>query len=99
MGLENNRVGNGENDDEDDGGGGGCLDSVDDNDDDSVFWFYKLFKYVGNWMFSVDDEGVEDEDEVDLMLIDEIDIGIFEIRFLEDVRFLCEDVVLVLGLV
>ena len=82
MGPENNRVGNGENDDEDDGGGGGCPDSADDNDGDSASWFYKPFKYAGNWMLSVDDEGVEDEDEADLMPTDETDIGTPETRLL-----------------
>ena len=91
MGPENNRVGNGENDDGDDGGGGGGPDSADDNDDDSASWFYKLFKYAGNWMLSVDDEGVQGEDETDLMPTDETDIGTPETRLSEDARSLCED--------
>ena len=91
MGPENNIVGNGDNDDEDDGGGGGCLISADDNDDDSASWFYKPFKYAGNWMLSVDDDGVEDEDEAGLMPTDETDIRIPETRLSQDARFLCED--------
>ena len=92
IGPENNRVGNGENDDKDDGGGEGCPDNgADDNDDDNASWFYKPSKYAGNWMLSVDDEGVEDEDEADLMPTDETDIGTPETRLSEDARFLCED--------
>ena len=88
MGPENNKVRNGENDDEDDGG---CPDSDDDDDDDSAPWFYKPFKYAGNSMLSVDDEGVEDEDEADLMPTDKTDIGTPETRLSEDARLLCED--------
>ena len=45
-------------------------------------------------MLSVDDEGVEDEDEADLMSTDETDIGTPETRLSEDARFLCEDAAL-----
>ena len=91
VGPDNNRVGNGENDDEDDRDGGGCPDSANDNDNDSASWFYKKFKYAGNWMLSVDDEGLEDEDVADLVPTDETDIGIPETRLSEDARFICED--------
>lgn len=94
MGPETNRVGNGENDDEDDGGGGGWPNSADNSDDDSASQFYKPFEYVGNWMPSVDDERVEDEDEAYLMLTDETDIGTPETRLSKDARFLCEDAAL-----
>ena len=42
-------------------------------------------------MLSVDDEGVKNEDEADLMPTDETDIGIPKTRLSEDARFLCED--------
>lgn len=61
MGPENNRVGNEGDDDGDDEGGGCCPDNVDDNGDS---WFYKPFKYTGNWMLSVDEDEVHDEDEL-----------------------------------
>ena len=89
MGPENNRVGNEGDDDGDDEGGGCCPDSVDDNGDS---WFYKPFKYAGNWMLSVDDEEVNGEDE--LITTDETDIGTPETRLSEDARLLCEDPVL-----
>ena len=95
MGPENNIGGDGENGDEDDGGGGGCPISADDKDDDSASWFYKPFKCAGNWMLSLDDDGVEDEDEADLMPTDETDIEIPETRLSEDARFLCEGPALV----
>ena len=88
MGPENNRVGNEGDDDGDDGGGGCCPDSVDDNGDS---WFYKPFKYAGNWMLSVDDEEVNGEDETNLIATDETDIGTPETRLSEDARLLCED--------
>ena len=86
MGPENNRVGNEGDDDGDDEGGGCCPDSVDDNGDS---WFYKPFKYTGNWMLSVDEEEVNDEDE--LFTTDETDIDTPETRLSEDARLLCED--------
>lgn len=67
---------------------------IDDNNDDSASWFYKPFTYDGNWMLSVHNEGVEDEDEADLMPTDETDIGTPESRLSEDARFLCEDAAL-----
>lgn len=86
MGPENNRVGNEGDDDGDDEGGGYCPDSVDDNGDS---WFYKPFKYTGNWMLSVDEEEVNDEDE--LFTTDETDIDTPETRLSEDARLLGED--------
>ena len=87
MGPANYRGGNGEDNDSDDGGDGGP-DSDDDNSDDSASWFYKPFKYAGNWMLN---EGVEDEDEADPISTDETEIGTPEIRLSEDARLLCED--------
>ena len=70
------------------GGGGCCPDSVDDN---GGSWFYKPFKYAGNWMLSVDDEEVNGEDEMNLIATDETDIGTPETRLSEDAMLLCED--------
>ena len=63
MGPQDNKLASGGDDDGDDGEDGGCPDSGDDNGDVSASWFYKPFKYVGNWMLSVDNEEVKDEDE------------------------------------
>lgn len=79
--------GNGEDNDSDDGGHSGP-NSDDDNSNDSASWFYKPFKYAGNWMLN---EGVEDEDEADPISTDETEIGTPEIRLSEDARLLCED--------
>ena len=80
MGPENKRVGNEGDDDGDDEGGGCCPDSVDDNGD---YWFYKPFKYTGNWMLSVDEEEVNDDE---LFTPDETDIDTPETRLSEDAR-------------
>ena len=87
MGPANYREGNEEDNDSDDGGDDGP-DSDDDSSDDSASWFYKPFKYAGNWMLN---EGAEDEDEADPIPTDETEIGNPEIRLSEDARLLCED--------